>query len=219
MPTDLLETMRTLNSVRAFRPDPVPRAVVRQVIEAATWAPSARNAQPWFFVAVDDPQAKAAIAQHYLQAWRAAQAYTESAGADRDIETRPEYAGMMRAVDDLATHLADVPVLVLVGLDTAQLGPIADSAGNILAPLSAYASIFPAVQNLMLAARSHGLGSTLTTLHTFFENEIRALLGIPSTVHLAALIPMGYPQRAFRALKRKPVDAVAFMNRWGTPLR
>jgi nitroreductase len=219
MSTPLLETMRTLNSVRAFRSDPVPRATVRSIIEAATWAASARNAQPWFFVAIDDPVLRTTIAGFYLQAWRAAQGYTASTAADHDIEDRPGYARMMRAVDELATHLADVPVLVLVGLDSAQLGPIADAAGNLLAPLSAYASIFPAVQNLMLAARGHGLGTTLTTLHTFFEHEIRTLLAIPPTVHLAALLPMGYPQRAFRAVKRKPVDEVAFLNRWGTSLK
>jgi nitroreductase len=219
MSIPLLEAMRTLNSVRAFRPDPVPRATLRAVIEAATWAPSARNAQPWFFVAVDDAALKQTIAGFYLQAWRAAQQYTASVGADRDIEDRPGYARMMRAVDQLATRLADVPVLILVGLDTTQLGSIADAAGNLLAPLSAYASIFPAVQNLMLAARRHDLGTTLTTLHTFFENEIRTLLAIPPTVHLAALIPMGYPQRPFRAVTRKPVDAVAFLNRWGVPLK
>jgi nitroreductase len=219
MSTDALEIMHTLNSVRAFRPDPVPHATLRAVIEAATWAPSARNAQPWYFIAVDEGSMKTAIAGMYLQAWRAAQAYTASAGADRDIEGQPHYAGMMRAVDSLAMHLADVPVLMFVGLDTAQLGPIADASGNILAPLSAYASIFPAIQNLMLAARRHGLGSTLTTLHTFFENDIRTLLGIPPTIHLAALIPLGYPERAFRTVKRKSVDEVAFLNRWGTPLR
>lgn len=217
--TEAIELMRTLNSVRTFRSDPVPRAVLREVIEAATWAASARNAQPWGFVAVDDAQHKAVIAGYYLQAWRAAQAYTESAHSDRDIEGQPHYAGMMRAVDQLASHLADVPVLVLVGLDTAQLGPIADPSGNLLAPLSAYASIFPAVQNLMLAARAHGLGSTLTTLHTFFESDIRALLEIPANIHLAALIPMGYPQRAFRPVKRKPVDEVAFLNRWNAPIK
>jgi nitroreductase len=216
---DAFETMRTLNSVRAFRPEAVPPAILRQVIEAATWAASARNAQPWFFVAVNDRALKATIAGFYLQAWRAAQQYTESARTDRDIEHRPGYSGMMRAVDQLATHLADVPVLVLVGLDTTQLGPIADASGNLLAPLSAYASIFPAVQNLMLAARAHGLGTTLTTLHTFFEQDIRTLLEIPPTIHLAALIPMGYPQRDFRPVKRKPVEEVAFLNRWGTPVK
>lgn len=216
---DAIEMMRTLSSVRTFRSDPVPRAVLRAVIEAATWAASARNAQPWYFVAVDDARHRTVIAGYYLQAWRAAQAYTESAHTDRDIEGQPHYAGMMRAVDQLAAHLGDVPVLVLAGLDTTQLGPIADASGNLLAPLSAYASIFPAVQNLMLAARAHGLGTTLTTLHTFFENEIRMLLEMPSTIHLAALIPMGYPQRAFRPVKRKPVDDVAFLNRWNAPIK
>jgi nitroreductase len=214
----VLEAMRTLRSVRCFRSDPVPLEVARRVIEAATWAPSARNAQPWFFLVVQDSRRKAAIGELYLRAWRQAQALTASAGADRDIATRPGYAAMMRAVDHLATHLADVPLLILACLDTAQLGPMADGRGTILAPQSAYASIFPAVQNLMLAARSFGLGSTLTTIHNAVESEVRTALDIPQRIHVAALIPLGYPARPFAPVKRRPAGEVTFLNRWGEGL-
>ena len=122
---------------------------------------------------------------------------------------------MMRAVDHLANRLAEVPVLVLACLDTSRLGPLADGRGNILSPQSAYASIFPAVQNLMLAARGFGLGSTLTTLHGAVEPEVRSALGIPDHVHIAALVPMGYPVEPLRPVVRKPVDEVAFLDAWG----
>lgn len=212
---DLFEALQTLNSVRRFRPDPVPSSVLHSVIEAATRAPSARNAQPWYFLAIRDPAAKRSIAALYLAAWQRAQAYTAVIDADADIKDRPGYARMMRAVDQLATHLDSAPVLILACLDTAQLGPMADGSGNILAPQSAYASIFPAVQNLLLAARGLGLGSTLTTVSASVEAEMRAVLGIPSQVHIAALVPLGYPTRPFRVTTRKPVDTVLFLDRWG----
>ena len=215
---DLFEAIHTLGAVRRFRPDPVPDTVLRQIIEAATRAPSARNAQPWYFVAVRDAEPKAAIARLYLTAWRYAQDYTARFDADADIKDQPGYAGMMRAVDHLATHLDQVPVLILACLDTAQLGPIADQQGNLLSPLAAYASILPAVQNLMLAARALGLGTTLTTVHQSIESEMREALGMPPHIHIAAIVPLGYPERPFRATRRKPVSEVAFLDRWGNKL-
>ncbi len=215
---DLFEALHTLRSVRRFRPDPVPDSVLRHILTAATRAASARNAQPWYFIVVRDPELKRTIAALYLSAWQQAQQYTAQADADADIKERPGYARMMRSVDALATHLDRAPVIVLALLDTTQLGPMADGQGNILAPQSAYASIFPAAQNLMLAARGLGLGSTLTTLHSLVEAEVRAAVGIPPHVHIAALVPLGYPHKPFRVTKRKPVAEVAFLDRWGQPL-
>ncbi len=212
---DLFEALYTLTSVRRFRPDPVPDRVLWSILEAATHAPSARNAQPWYFVVVRDATAKREIAALYLSAWQQAQAYTVGTDADADVKHRPGYATMMRRVDELATHMHDVPVLVLACLDTTQLGPMVDAAGHIVAPQSAYASIFPAVQSLMLAARGLGVGSTLTTVHAIVESEMRAVVGIPQDVHIAALVPLGYPVRPFRVGKRKAVEDVAFFDRWG----
>ena len=213
----LLEVLRSVRSVRDFSPDPIPPAVLWQVVEAATWAPSARNAQPWYFVVVCDAERRAAIGAHYRQAWHAARAFTESVDADRDVRDQPGYAAMMRAVDRLADGMGNAPALVLACIDTQQLGPMADAQGNILAPQSAYASIFPAVQNLLIAARGFGLGSTLTTVANLVETEMRTLLGIPATVHIAALVPLGYPRRPFTPVRRKPVESVAFLDRWGEP--
>lgn len=215
---DLFETLHTLRSVRHFRPDPLPDSTLRAIIEAATRAPSARNAQPWYFLAVRDPNVKRTVAALYLAAWQQAQRYTSAVDADADIKNRPDYGRMMRSVDTLATHLGSAPVIVLALLDTTQLGPMADGQGTILAPQSAYASIFPAVQNLMLAARGLGVGSTLTTVFSSVEAEIRDAAGIPPHMHIAALVPLGYPRQPFRVTKRKPLDAVAFLDRWGQKL-
>jgi nitroreductase/uncharacterized protein YndB with AHSA1/START domain len=215
---DLFDALHSQRAVRRFRPEPIADAVLGEILAAATRAPSARNAQPWAFVAVRDAEAKAAIGRIYLDAWRRAQAFTAAADADADIKHRPDYAPMMRAVDHLATHLHQAPVLVLCGLDTARLGPMADGRGTILAPQSAYASIFPAVQNLMLAARGLGIGSTLTTVFHGAEPALRAVVGIPDHVQIAALVPLGYPTRPFRVTTRRPLEEVAFLDRWGAPL-
>jgi len=214
---DLFEALATQRAVRRFRPDPISDAVLREILAAAVRAPSARNAQPWAFIAVRDAAIKAAIGRHYLAAWRQAQAFTAQVDADADLKAQPGYDRMMRGVNDLAEHLEQAPVLVLCCLDLAQLGPMADPNGEIRAPQSAYASIFPAAQNLMLAARGLGVGSTLTTLHQFSETALRELVHLPKHMHIAALIPLGYPTRPFRVTTRKPLEAVAFLDRWGRP--
>jgi nitroreductase len=161
---------------------------------------------------------KTAVRDHYRAAWRQAQAFTAQVDADADIKHRPDYAGMLRGVDGLAEHLDQAPLLMLCGLDTSLLGPMADAQGNIRAPQSAYASIFPAVQNLMLAARGLGIGSTLTTVFQAAEGDLRRLVNLPDHIHIAALVPLGYPHRPFRVTARRPVDEIAFLDRWGTKL-
>jgi nitroreductase len=215
---DLFAALHSQRAVRRFRPDPISDAILAEIVAAATRAPSARNTQPWVFVAVRDAALKREVRGYYLTAWRRAQEFTARADADADIKHRPDYAAMMRSVDTLAEHLDQAPVLLLCGLDTRQLGPMADAHGTILAPQSAYASIFPAVQNLMLAARGLGIGSTLTTVFAGVEAELRRVVGLPDHVHIAALVPLGYPLRPFRVTTRKPLREVAFLDRWGKPL-
>ena len=209
----------TQRALRRFRPDPVPDAILGRILEAATRAPSARGAEPWFFVVVRDAATRAAIGARYRAAWEAAEQFTAATDADADLRERPHYARMMRAVRTLALHLADAPVLVACCLDHRQLGPIAAPDGTLRSPVAAYASIFPAVQNLLLAAGALGIGSALTTLHRTFEDDLRSLLGIPPAVEVAALVPLGYPRDRPGPTRRKPVEEVAFVDRWGTPFR
>lgn len=216
--TDLFEAIHTLGAVRRFRPDPVDDATLRQIVTAATRAASARNAEPWAFLAVRGGEEKARVGRLYREAWEQAKAHTASADLDADIKRRPGYGAMMQSVDELARHIGQAPALVLACLDTRRLGPMADGAGRILSPQSAYASIFPAVQNLMLAARALGIGTTLTTVFFSAEARLRAALGIPDHVHVAALLPLGYPLRPFRPVKRRPVGEVLFLDRWGEKL-
>jgi nitroreductase len=212
---DFFAVVDTQRALRRFRPDPVPDAALDRILAAATRAPSARGAEPWYFVVVRDAALRAAIGADYRRAWTAAKA--AAADADRDVRDRPHYARMMRAADALAAELGTVPVLIVCCLDHAQLGPIAAPDGGLRSPVAAYASIFPAVQNLCLAARALGLGTTLTTLHTAFAPTLAARLGIPPSVEVVALVPVGYPRDRFGPTRRKPVEEVAFLDRWGAP--
>jgi nitroreductase len=215
---DFFEVVATQRAIRRFRSDPVPDALVRRVLEAATRAPSARGAEPWAFVVVRDAGRRAEIGRRYRDAWEAGQQLTAATDADRDVKDAPHYARMMRGADALARTLAEVPVLIVCCLDHARLGPIADGSGGLRAPGAAYASILPAVQNLLLAARALGLGTTLTTLHRTFEHELRALLAMPATVEPVVIVPLGFPADRFGPTRRRPVDDVAFLDTWGAPL-
>jgi nitroreductase len=215
---DFFEVVDTQRAIRRFRPDPVPDALVHRVLEAATRAPSARGAEPWGFVVVRDARRRDEIARLYRAAWDAGQQLTAATDADRDVKDGPHYARMMRGADALARTLARVPVLIVCCLDHARLGPIADGSGGLRAPAAAYASILPAVQNLLLAARALGLGTTLTTLHRTFDAELRALLALPPTVEPVVVVPLGFPADRFGPTRRRPVEDVAFLDAWGTRL-
>jgi nitroreductase len=215
---DFFAVVDTQRALRRFRPDPVADDLVRRVLEAATRAPSARGSEPWAFVVVRDPALRSAIGTRYLEAWNAGERFTGATDADRDVRDAPHYARMMRAAAALARTLAEVPVLIVCGLDHGRLGPLADGHGGLRSPAAAYASIFPAVQNLLLAARALGLGTTLTTLHHAFEPELRSLLALPATIEPVALVPLGHPRDRFGPTRRRPLAEVAFLDRWGAPL-
>lgn len=208
---DFFEVVDTQRAIRRFRGEPVEDELLARVLSAATRAPSARGAEPWGFVVVRDAGRRAAIASLYRQAWEAADAFTRATDADRDVRDRPHYTRMMAAAGRLATTLADAPVLIVCCLDHAQLGPIRS-------PVAAYASILPAAQNLCLAARALGLGTTLTTLHTAFEPQLKAVLAIPPAVEPVVLVPLGWPSDRFGPTRRRPVNEVAYLDAWGAPL-
>lgn len=193
---DVFEAINTTRAMRRLKPDPVPDEHLWTILDAAIKAPSGGNAQPWNFIVVRDPETKRKIGEYYRDAWN--QSY---GGPGRALRERPGMAGVYRSAEHLAHHLAEAPVLIIV---TTRAG------GNPLAG----ASIYPAVQNLMLAARALGLGTTLTTLHKLHEREVKELLGIPEQVETMALIPVGWPKGRFGTPPRLPVDKVVYWERW-----
>jgi nitroreductase len=193
----LFDAIHSQRAIRHFSDKPVPDKAIETMLNAAIRAPSAGNRQPWRFVVMRDAALKRQLGQWYLSAWQAVTA---------GMEAIPQ---PYRHGAELAQQMATVPVLILACIDhgRARTGP---------GPVTRGASIYPAVQNLLLAARALGLGTVLTTLHTRYESEIKALLHIPETVETAALIPVGYPAEGarFGRARRMPLTEVVFYERW-----
>lgn len=183
---------------RDFRPDPLDDAVVQQVLEAATFAPSAENKQPWVFVVVRDPDRRAAIGALNRRAW--------DGGARSHSEGRLTPTLLDEVDRGAQGGIAGAPVLVVVGGDT-RLGD-----RRVLA-----ASVFPAVENLLLAAGALGLGAALTTLPLVFGDELAEIVGFPFEVQPIAVVPLGWPARPMGRPKRLPVADKAHRDTFGTP--
>lgn len=211
-----MSTFEAIESLRAawrFRPDPVPEPVIRRIVEAATRAASGGNSQPWRFVVVRDAETRRKIGALYLEAWNLYRPAVERAlGGPAVGQAR----SMLAAAQTLAEKLAEVPVHVIVGVRKPPVGAtLRDEKGNALDVGTVYASVYPAVQNLVLAATSLGLATRLVTLHRIREAELKSLLGIPGDVETVALLPLGYPDGTFRLRPRLPLAAVCHWDRWG----
>jgi nitroreductase len=194
----LFDAIYSQRAIRHFSPQPVSDEAVETILHAAIRAPSGGNRQPWRFIVIRDAALKRRLGQWYLAAW-------QEAIAGMEVLPQPYRHGA-----ELAQQMATVPVLILACIDS---GPAGTGPGSI----TRGASIYPAVQNLMLAARALGLGTVLTTLHTRYESDIKALLHIPETVETAALIPVGYPAEGARwgRTRRRPLSEVVFHEQWG----
>ncbi len=194
---DFFSLVRTQRAHRAFADRPVSDAVIGLVLEAATYAPSAENRQPWEFVVVRDPQLRARIGDLTRRVW------DERA---RDFARRRLAPGLFADVEAGATGgVSRAPVLVVVAADTER---------GLAATIPS--SIFPAVQNLLLAATALGLGSALTTLTTGAATELREIVEMPEHVVPVAVIPLGLPARNLGPPRREPVSAHTHRDRFGT---
>ena len=200
---DLFEAMYTQRAIRRFKADPVSDEQVHKLIESATKAPSGANSQRWRFIVIRDAGTKRRIGDYYRLAWDAA--YGSQADPPPTIQPR-----VRASAADLAEHIHEVPVMILACIEH-DGGPSTMGRGS---------SIYPAVQNLLLAARVLGLGSVITSLHKRHEAEVKELLGIPENVETAALLPIGYPAEGTRygPTRRSPVEDVAYRERWGSPI-
>lgn len=198
---DLFGAIHTQRAVRDFRPDPVPDEMVREVLDAAIRAPSGGNVQGWSFLVLKDPEVRGKVAAIYKRAW------DEGGGARLSNDPDRSRARVYSTATYLAEHMAEVPVLVLACVRRGRSAP----------SFGLGSSIYPAVQNLMLAARGLGLGTVITTVHKVHDGEVKELLGIPEDVETAALIPLGYPgdNARFGGNRRKPVEEVAYRDHWG----
>ena len=202
----LEEAMRTQRAIRRLKPDPVDDTLVLHLIELALKAPTGSNAQNWEFIVVKDRAVKAALARLNRAAWSVYGA-RERLLAGRSRNDRA--ARTVRAVQWQADHFEECPVVVVACLKglIPPWPPVAAA--------SAYGSIFPSVQNLLLAARAAGLGAALITLPLWNTLLARRALGLPWNVTPCAVIPLGWPKGKYGPTTRRPVEDVVSVDHYG----
>ena len=193
----LFEAMSTQRAIRYFKSDPVPIEALDQILEAASKAPSGTNRQMWHFIVVQDADLRAKLSDIYRRAGRNALPNLQWLQ-----EANPR---ILRSATHLIEHMDEAPVILLACIE---------HGGST--NLTTGSSIYPAVQNILLAARGLGLGSVLTTFHKQYEDEVREILDIPDYVETAALLPIGYPADGVRygPTRRKPIEEVTHWDGW-----
>jgi len=202
---DLFEAIYTTRAMRRLKPDAVDPELIVKVIEAATMGPSGGNRQPWIFIVVRDPALKSFIAERYRKAWSVY--FGAEARAIAEHQPHSPRGKMLRSADYLAEHLAEAPALIFACV---QRYSDPRRAGQPM-----YGAIYPSIQNLCLAARGYGLGTSITTMHTMFADEINRELGVPDEYANLVMIPIGYPKGRWGMPNRKPALTVTFWDRWG----
>ncbi len=211
---DVHEAILTTRAIRRFTDDPVTDDELLTCLRAAVQAPSGGNIQPWQFLVVTDVDTRGAIADLYHRAYdRYERALLAGLPPFRSSADEVSFMRSVRASRHLAENLAEVPALVLFLMPDISM-TLHDDDG----PLDVgtpYASVYPAVQNFMLAARGLGLGTTLTTVFRIHHDELRALCGIPERHQVVALVPVGRPRGRFGVARRRPPEAVTHWNRFG----
>jgi nitroreductase len=204
MPLD--EAMMTQRAVRKVLPDPVDDDIVLRCIELALRAPTGSNGQNWQFVVVKDRATKAAFAQRYRQAWKLYGGIGER--VNRGDAAMQKILG---AVQWQVDHFEEIPVVVVPCLE----GPLRFVPFPTVGQTSHYGSIYPSVQNLLLAARSMGLGASLITLPLWSTTLARRTLGLPVNVQPICMVPLGWPRGRYGPTTRKPVGEVVHLDSFG----
>lgn len=206
---DLLTGMASTRAIRRYRDEPIPEDDLSTILWHATRAPSGSNRQPFRFVVLRDgpaaTEAKALLGDSFRSMWaekRRRDGYDAGSGADADTPKARMAATMQHFVD----HFERTPVVVLACLRRYRDPHPTEGA-----------SVYPACQNLLLAARGLGYGGVMTVWHQFVEDELRAVLGIPDDVAICATIPLGRPQGRHGPVRRRPVTELVYDDRWDAP--
>ena len=211
---DLYDGLMTTRAMRRFTDEPVADEDVVACLRAAVQAPSGGNIQPYQFLIVTDPSRRAALADVYLRAWeRYAPAVAAVTPPFRDEDAARRHARNVQVSDSLARNLAAVPVHVLVLMPKVSMVVTDDLGPMDVGPT--YASVYPAVQNFILAARARGLGTVLTTVYRVYEDDVRKICGIPERYEVVALLPLGHPQGRWGVAARRPAESLTSWNHFG----
>jgi nitroreductase len=203
----LFEIIHSTRAMRRLKPDPVPDDLVHEILRAGASAPNGGNRQHWRFLVVKDPEPKKQVQVYYRRALDQVIGPVYRASAPPSGVTQEQYNRQIDAVTYLTDHFHEAPVWIVACLNE----------GDMAATQSAGASIYPAVQNMLLAARALGLGATLTTRHLWFKDEVEKILGLPEGVNSYAILPIGYPMGPFGPVGRGSLAEIVYLNRWGAP--
>lgn len=231
----IFDVMWTCRAMRRLKPDPVPEEVLLQLVDAALHGPSGSNAQNWRFVIVRDPAQKQKIQQLWKKTWGFYLETFATAGL-RPGETAEQREKTKKVATELADNLHEVPALIFVCVAKDEQLAKALASPNTLVKLVQHFGIggaakmalggqrtqgmadgstaYPAVQNILLAARALKLGAVLTTQHFFVPGQFEAAIGLPSSVTLAAVIPVGYPKGKFGPVTRPDPRSVVSWDRY-----
>lgn len=211
----IYDAMSTLRAVRRLRPDPIDESVLARVLQAAAWAPSGGNVQPWRVMVVLDGNKRQALGDLYRPQWA-----KYSVGARKNLarlqgEALAKQERMLAAADHLGEHLGAAPAILVFCFNPDNMA-ITDA--KLPRPsVVGGGSVYPAVQNAMLACRAENLGCTLTTLLCFEEDAVKQLLDIPEDWYTCAVMPIGYAVgKGHGPISRRPVAKLAYRDSWGT---
>jgi nitroreductase len=205
----LLEGMATTRAIRRFRSDPIPEPDLNAMFWHASRAPSGSNRQPFRFMVLRDGvrarEARKVLGEAFRSEWatkRAADGYDAGSGSDANSRK----ARMAKAMQQFVDRFEDIPVVVLACHEPYR--PLTPFDG---------ANVYPACQNLLLAARALGYGGVMTMWHVLVETELRAVLGIPENVFIAATLALGRPEGSHGPVRRRPLDQIVYEDRWEQP--
>jgi len=205
--TDLFEIIHSTRAMRRLKPDPVPDELIRKILEAGIAAANGGNTQRWRFLVVKDQKIKQQVQVFYKRAFDEVVGPRYASSAPPPGSSPEKYARQHHAVEYLTDHFHEAPVWIVACLDEGTATPTRSSG----------ASIYPAVQNMLLAARALGLGATLTSRHLQYEAETEAALGLPPGVHSYAILSIGYPLGKFGPVGRGPLAEIVYEDKWGSP--
>jgi len=203
---DLVSQVRAM---RRLKTDPVPMEKIRKILQAGVQATSAQNTQPWRFLALTSVEQRQWFGEHYRRAMY------ETLGSRLDVESEDKSprAREVRTVRHQVEHMGETPLIVLVAGKRDWPFKVPESERVGTAPPS-YGSVYPCVQNILLACRSLGLGAALTTMHQMFEDELHQRFNIPHDHGVVVALPIGYPEGNFGPVTRTPASEVTYFNRW-----
>ncbi len=209
---NLTEIIQTNNTCRFYRDDAVSDEHIEKIVSAARFGPSGGNRQPVSFVVIKDQSMKEKLQVLYLPFWNT---YTQAINEGM-VRLGTKNKRIVDAADHFARHLAEIPVFIVVCARLGDCHPTDTELDRL--SIVGGASIYPAVQNMLLAARNLGLGTALTTLLCHVEPEVKDLLNIPTDVSTAAMVTLGWPKKPFPSkLQRLPVSEMTWSESYGKP--